>query len=61
MKKPRPGPVVLLRKEIRETLRDRSLVLNLILVPLFLYPTLGFCAFQIVQVVRGVAERSKPT
>jgi ABC-type Na+ efflux pump permease subunit len=50
-----------LRKEIRETLRDRSLVLNLILVPLFLYPTLGFGAFQVIQVVRGVAERSKPT
>ena len=61
MSKPRPGPIVLLRKEIRETLRDRSLVLNLILVPLFLYPTLGFGAFQVVQIVRGVAERSKPT
>jgi len=61
VKKPRPGPVVLLRKEIRETLRDRSLVLNLILVPLFLYPTLGFGAFQVVQIVHGVAERSKPT
>lgn len=61
MSKARPGPIILLRKEIRETLRDRSLVLNLILVPLFLYPTLGFGAFQIVQIVRGVAERSKPT
>ena len=61
MSKARPGPIVLLRKEIRETLRDRSLVLNLILVPLFLYPTLGFGAFQVVQIVRGVAERSKPT
>jgi sodium transport system permease protein len=54
------GPLVLLRKEIRETLRDRSLVLNLILVPLFLYPMLGFGAFQVIQIVDGVAQRSKP-
>jgi len=55
-----PGALVVLKKEIRETLRDRSLILNLILIPLFLYPTLGFGAFQVIQIVRGVAERSKP-
>jgi sodium transport system permease protein len=55
------APLVLLRKEIRETLRDRSLVLNLILVPLFLYPMLGFGAFQVIQIIDGVAQRSKPT
>ncbi len=48
------------RKEVREALRDRNLVVQLVLVPLFLYPLLGFGAFQIFQVSRGAAER-RPT
>ncbi len=54
------GAFAVLRKEIRETIRDRNLVVNLILVPLFLYPLLGFGALQIFHVVKGVSERSRP-
>ena len=44
-------------KEVREASRDRNLVVNLVLVPVFLYPVLGFGAFQLIQVIQGVAER----
>lgn len=54
------GAFLVLSKEIRETLRDRNLLVNLVFVPLFLYPTLGFGAFQVLQIVRGVSERAKP-
>lgn len=45
-----------LRKEIREALRDRNLVVQLVLVPLFLYPLLGFGAWQAWMVVQGAEE-----
>jgi sodium transport system permease protein len=45
------------RKEIRESLRDRNLLINVVLVPLFLYPALGFGAFQVFQIIRGIAEQ----
>ncbi|MDP6529167.1 MAG: ABC transporter permease subunit [Gemmatimonadota bacterium] len=44
------------RKETREALRDRNLVINVLLVPLLLYPVLGFGAFQVVQILAGVRE-----
>ena len=46
-----------LRKEIREATRDRNLVVNLVLVPLFLYPLVGFGAFQAIQIIQGISER----
>ncbi len=49
-----------LRKEIREATRDRNLVVNLVLVPVFLYPVLGFGAFQVMQIAQGFAEK-QPT
>lgn len=45
-----------LRKEILEALRDRNLVVQLVLVPLFLYPLLGFGAWQAWMVVQGAEE-----
>lgn len=54
------GAWTVLAKEIRETMRDRNLIVNLVLVPLFLYPLLGFGALQIVQIVKGVSEKSPP-
>lgn len=54
----RSGAVLgVLRKELREARRDRNLVLNVVLVPLFLYPLLGFGVLQVMQVVRGIGER----
>lgn len=45
-------------KELREARRDRNLILNIVLVPLFLYPLLGFGILQVMQIVRGVGERT---
>lgn len=47
-----------LAKELREGRRDRNLLLNVVLIPLFLYPLLGFGVLQVMQVVRGVAEKA---
>ncbi len=46
-----------LSKELREALRDRNLVIGLVLVPLFLYPVIGFGAVQVFQIVQGISER----
>ena len=45
-------------KELREARRDRNLILNVVLIPMFLYPILGFGVLQVLQVVRGIGERS---
>lgn len=49
-----------LRKELREATRDRNLLLNVVLMPLFLYPALGFGVFQTMQVIQGISEQ-RPT
>ena len=55
------GAVRVLRKELREARRDRNLVLQLVIVPLLLYPLLGFAALQLQMVSRGAAERVPTT
>ena len=50
-----------LRKEVREASRDRTMLVNLVLIPLFLYPVLGFGALQVFQIIQGVAEREIST
>jgi sodium transport system permease protein len=45
-------------KELREARRDRNLILNIVLVPLFLYPLLGFGILQVFQIVSGIGERT---
>jgi ABC-type Na+ efflux pump permease subunit len=46
-----------LRKELLEARRDRNLVLQLVVVPLLLYPLLGFAGLQVSIVARGAAEQ----
>jgi sodium transport system permease protein len=48
---------LLLRKELREAGRDRTLLAQLVLVPLFLYPLLGMMGYQIYLVSQGVSEQ----
>ena len=48
-----------LRKELLEARRDRNLVLQLVLVPLLLYPTLAFVGIQLALMAQGAAE-SRP-
>jgi len=55
-----PSVLRVLRKEVREATRDRNLLLNVVVMPLFLYPVLGFGVFQIMQVIQGISER-QPT
>jgi sodium transport system permease protein len=44
-------------KELFEARRDRNLWINVVLVPLFLYPVLGFAFFQVFLMIRGMSER----
>lgn len=53
--------VRVLRKELREGLRDRSLVISVILVPAFLYPILGFGGYQIAQIIEGISQQRVTT
>jgi len=46
----------ILSKEILEARRDRSLLLHLIVVPLFMYPLLGFGAWQVFMIMQGASE-----
>lgn len=50
------GAIRVLRKELLEARRDRNLVLQLVVVPLLLYPILGFAGIQVSIVARGAAE-----
>lgn len=49
---------LVLRKELCEARRDRNLLLNVVITPLFLYPVIGFGMFQVMQVLEGVSERT---
>jgi sodium transport system permease protein len=51
------GAFRVLRKELLEARRDRNLILQLVVVPLLLYPLLGFAGLQVSLVARGAAER----
>jgi sodium transport system permease protein len=54
----RPDRVLrVLLKEIAEARRDRNLWINVVLIPLFLYPVLGFAFFQVFLMIRGMSER----
>jgi len=58
MTKIRPRLVALvLRKELGEAIRDKNLVLQLVILPLFMYPLMGFGAYQVFSVVRGMEEK----
>lgn len=51
------GALRVLRKELLEARRDRNLILQLVIVPLLLYPILGFAGIQVSLVARGAAEK----
>lgn len=50
---------VLYRREMRAALRDRTIVLNSILLPFFMYPVLLWLMFSAITFVQGLAESSK--
>ncbi|MBZ0269112.1 ABC transporter permease subunit [bacterium] len=52
------GVTSVFRKEVREATRDRNLMLNVVIMPLFLYPVIGFGIFQVMQIVEGVSSRT---
>ncbi|MFC1571961.1 ABC transporter permease subunit [Candidatus Eisenbacteria bacterium] len=53
------GAWLVLRKEVCESLRDRNLIVQLIIIPAFLYPVLGFGAFQVIQISEGALEAKR--
>src|SRR4051812_49020531 len=48
---------VLYRRDLRSALRDRTIVINSILIPTFLFPFLIWAAFSGIMFVSGQAER----
>lgn len=46
-----------LRKEAGEMRRDRTLAINLVLIPLFLYPLMGLLGYQVWLIMEGASER----
>jgi len=57
MSSPFHGAWLVLRKEIREALRDRNLVLQVILLPLFLFPLMGLGGLQVYRLISGAEEQ----
>lgn len=53
----RPSRIAMvLRKELGEAARDKNLLLQLVILPLFMYPLMGFGAYQVYSVIRGMEE-----
>lgn len=50
---------ILYRRELRSALRERTIVVNSILMPLFLYPILLWLMFTGMTFVAGLAERAE--
>lgn len=48
--------LVLYRRELRSALRERTIVVNSILLPVFLYPVLLWVMFSAITFVEGLAE-----
>ena len=51
--------LILLGREFRSAVRERSIVVNSILIPVFLYPLLLWGLFTALTVVDGLAERAR--
>ena len=51
--------LILLGRELRSAVRERSIVVNSILIPVFLYPLLLWGLFTALTVVEGLAERGR--
>lgn len=50
---------MLYRKELRSALRERSIVLNSVLIPIFLYPVMLWLLFTGVTFAEGLAEGTR--
>ena len=48
--------VVLYRRELRGALRERAIVVNSILLPIFLYPLILWLMFSAIVFVEGLSE-----
>lgn len=51
------GVLQVLRKEVGEMRRDRTLAINLVLIPLFMYPLMGLLIYQVWLVMEGASEK----
>ena len=51
--------LVIYRKELRSALRERSIVLNSVLLPIFLYPVLLWVLFTGITFAEGLAEGAR--
>lgn len=47
---------ILYRRELRSALRERSIVVNSILIPIFLYPVMIWAVFSGMTLVQGISE-----
>ncbi len=47
---------ILYRRELRSALRERSIVMNSILLPIFLYPVILWAMFSGITLVEGISE-----
>src|SRR5436853_7871586 len=50
---------ILYRREMRAAFRERTIVINSILIPIFLYPLLLWVAFTLMTYVLGQAEGAR--
>ena len=44
-------------KEMLEAVRDRNFIVNVVLMPVFLFPVMGFGVMQVIQIQAGAAHR----
>src|SRR5262249_9755058 len=54
-----PEVLVIYRKELRSALRERSIVLNSVLIPVFLYPVMLWLLFTGLTFAEGLAEGTR--
>jgi ABC-type Na+ efflux pump permease subunit len=47
---------LIVRKELREALRDRNMVIQLLLLPIIIYPLMGFGAYQVYLIIQGASQ-----
>ena len=49
---------ILYRRELRSALRERTIVVNSVLMPVFLYPVMLWVMFTGMMFVMGLADRA---
>jgi ABC-type Na+ efflux pump permease subunit len=48
--------LLIVRKELREALRDRNMVIQLLLMPIFMFPVMGFGGYQVFLILQGASQ-----